>query len=291
MALFIQDKIIDVLRQNIKGLEKHLCGDVVSIVGPMLGGLPKALDNVLEELRKENMQNNNENDTLYVFLTTGGGDTNTVERLVAILRHFYNEVNFVVPDYAYSAGTILCMSGDDIYMDYSSVLGPIDPQVQNKDGKLVPVQSYLVKINDLLEKAQNGKISEAEFLILKDFDLAEISIYEDASKLTIELLKNWLVRYKFKNWIETETTKKEVTDKMKADRAQEIATALDDHTRWKTHGRPLHIDIFNDIGLKINDYSSDEELRTKVKEYHFMLTDFLDQNNLENFIHSRRSFL
>lgn len=73
MALFIQDKIIDVLRQNIKGLEKHLCGDVVSIVGPMLGGLPKALDNVLEELRKENMQNNNENDTLYVFLTTGGG--------------------------------------------------------------------------------------------------------------------------------------------------------------------------------------------------------------------------
>lgn len=211
--------------------------------------------------------------------------------MVAILRHFYNEVNFVVPDYAYSAGTILCMSGDDIYMDYSSVLGPIDPQVQNKDGKLVPVQSYLVKINDLLEKAQNGKISEAEFLILKDFDLAEISIYEDASKLTIELLKNWLVRYKFKNWIETETTKKEVTDKMKADRAQEIATALDDHTRWKTHGRPLHIDIFNDIGLKINDYSSDEELRTKVKEYHFMLTDFLDQNNLENFIHSRRSFL
>ena len=46
-------------------------------------------------------------------------------------------MNFIVPEYAYSAGTIFCMSGDNIYMDYYSVLGPIDPTVQNKDGRWV----------------------------------------------------------------------------------------------------------------------------------------------------------
>ena len=39
-----------------------------------------------------------------------------VERFVNILRHNYSEVNFIVPDYAYSAGTIFCMSGDK-YID------------------------------------------------------------------------------------------------------------------------------------------------------------------------------
>ena len=40
------------------------------------------------------------------------------------------------------------------WKSYSS-LGPIDPQVQNRDGKLVAVLGYLDKINELLEKAVN----------------------------------------------------------------------------------------------------------------------------------------
>ena len=51
------------------------------------------------------------------------------------------------------------MSGDNILMNYFSALGPVDPQVQNKDGKLVAALGYLDKINDLLIKAQNNTIS------------------------------------------------------------------------------------------------------------------------------------
>ena len=93
-----------------------------------------------------------------------------------VFRHFYKEVNFVVPDYAYSAGTILCLSGDNIYMNYFSNLGPIDPQVKTKDGKFVSALGYLDKIGALLEKANNKTISDAEFVILKEFDLAELII-------------------------------------------------------------------------------------------------------------------
>ena len=78
-----------------------------------------------------------------------------------ILRAHYRSVFFVVPDFAMSAGTILCMSGDRIYMDYSSSLGPIDPQVHN--GKeWVPALGYLDKVEQLLEKARKGTLTNAD---------------------------------------------------------------------------------------------------------------------------------
>lgn len=75
-------------------------------------------------------------------------------------------------------------------MDYFSVLGPIDPQVQNKEGKWVPALGYLDKVNEMLEKAKSKTLTQAEFLILKDIDLAELRAYEQAKELTISLLKN-----------------------------------------------------------------------------------------------------
>ena len=99
---------------------------------------------------------------LVVFLNTPGGSAETVEKMVSVIRFHYEEVYFVVPDYAMSAGTILCMSGDKIYMDYSSSLGPIDPQVYN--GKnWVPALGYLDKVEELIEKSANNELTEAEF--------------------------------------------------------------------------------------------------------------------------------
>lgn len=122
-----------------------------------------------------------------------------------LIRHHYKEVYFVVPDFAMSAGTILCMSGDKIFMDYSSSLGPIDPQVFN--GKQwVPALGYLDKVEQLLQKAQNGTMTDAELIILQNQDLALLSRYEQARDLTITLLKEWLVTYKFKDWTTHGTT-------------------------------------------------------------------------------------
>ena len=52
----------------------------------------------------------------------------SVERTVGIIRQHYFQVDFIIPDKAMSAGTVCALSGDNIYMDYYSQLGPIDPQ-------------------------------------------------------------------------------------------------------------------------------------------------------------------
>lgn len=218
---------------------------------------------------------NEKKDTLSVILTTNGGSAEVAERLVYIFRHHFKIVNFYIPDYAYSAGTILCMSRDDIFMDYQSVLGPIDPQVQNKDGRFVPALGYLDRIQELIDLAKSDRISQAEFLILKDFDLAELKAYEQARDLTIDLLKEWLVKYKFKNWESTETNGKLVTEDLKRERAEQIAQELSNNKRWHTHGRPLNIEKLKDIGLRINDLTNDKnDLRVSIRELHNL--------NLEN---------
>lgn len=223
----------------------------------------------------------------YVILTTPGGSLNPVNRMVTILRHFYREVNFIVPNYAYSAGTIFCMSGDNIYMNYYSALGPVDPQVQNRDGKLVAALGYLDKINELLAKAQNNTISQAEFLILKDFDLAELRAYEQAKELAVDLIQKWLVKYKFKDWV-VHSDGSDVTLKEKEDRAHQIASKLSDNNIWKSHDRAISMEELKEMNLKIIDYGDEKELCQKVDDYYSVLISYVSKYQTRVFVHTRR---
>src|SRR5262245_21147603 len=99
-------------------------------------------------------------------------------------------VYFVVPVAAMSAGTIFCMAGDRIYMDHSSSLGPIDPQVPDREGKfLVPALGYLDKVNDMIERSKNNNITPVEFQWLMNQDLAMLRFYEQARDLSVALLE------------------------------------------------------------------------------------------------------
>ncbi len=238
---------------------------------------------VVEDLQSESAPKT----TCYIMLTTPGGSLNPVNRMVTILRHFYSEVNFIVPNFAYSAGTIFCMSGDNIYMNYYSALGPVDPQVQNRDGKLVAALGYLDKINDLLTKAQNNSISQAEFLILKDFDLAELRAYEQAKELAIDLIQKWLVKYKFKDWI-VHSNGTNVTLEEKKQRAYEIADKLSNNNIWKSHGRAINLEELREMNLKIIDYGEDKELSGKIDSYYSIMKDYIAKYNLRVFVHTRR---
>jgi len=266
-------------------LENEFNSDVISFSGPIEYGLEKEFLSIVEDLKADAIGTKSR---LTVVLTTEGGSAETVERFVNIIRHHYSEVDFIVPDYAYSAGTIFCMSGDNIYMDYYSTLGPIDPQVRNKDGRWVAALGYLDKIKELLEKANNSDFSAVEFSILKDFDLGELRSYEQAKDLTIDLLKKWLVRYKFKNCEYRSSTKAKVTLKEKEDKAADIARQLSDNNKWKSHGRSINVEELTKLGLKIEDYSSDANKTTIIREYYDLLSDYRAKRNIQIFVHSRR---
>ena len=272
------------LNDHLNKLESKLEADVLTFYGPIINGVERQVTDIIEALTNVPTRRNK----IYVILTTPGGSLEPVQRMDGILRHFYDEVNFIVPDYAYSAGTVWCMSGDNILMNYYSTLGPIDPQVQSKDGNLVPALGYLDKINELLEKARKNELTQAEFLILKDFDLAEIRSYEQAKEHAIDLLKKWLTKYKFKDWSVHSDGQTPVTEKEKEQRALEIAEMLSDNNIWKSHGRPIGIDVLrNDLRLRIIDFEEDAELNKLISEYYDIITEYIIRHNYRNFFHTR----
>lgn len=271
------------ITKKLEELESYLNADVIVYCGEIFDSADEQMKTVIEDLQCET----NSNTTYYIILTTPGGSLNPVNRMVTIFRHFYTEVNFIIPNYAYSAGTIFCMSGDNIYMNYYSALGPVDPQVQNRDGKLVAALGYLDKINELLVKAQNNTISQAEFLILKDFDLAELRAYEQAKELAVDLIQKWLVKYKFKDWI-WHSDGTSVTIEEKRQRAFEIANKLSDNNTWKSHGRAINIEELREMNLKIIDYGENKELNRKIDDYYSVMKDYAAKYNYGIFVHTRR---
>lgn len=278
----IEESLRKLLNDRLAALEEFLNADVLVYFGDLGPLPPNMFTKLIEELKNDNVKH----DKLYVILTTRGGSAETVERYVNILRYHYIDINFIVPDYAYSAGTIFCMSGDSIYMDYSSVLGPIDPQVLNKDKKFVAALGYLDKVNEFISKAAAGKLTNAELIWLKEIDLGELRSFEQARDLTIDLLKKWLVIYKFKNW-NIHHDGSPVTIKEKENRAEDIAKDLSDNNKWKSHGKGITISELTALRLKIEDYSQDANLRPLIRDYYNAMDEYVRMRNMSLFIHNR----
>ena len=169
-----EDHLEKLLDDYLARLEGAVAGDVIVFVGPLISGADEIIRNTLEAIRAKKPK-------LVVLLETDGGYIEVVERIVNTLRHHYQSVEFVVPSHAMSAGTVLAMSGDAIYMDYFSLLGPIDPQVQRPDGQMIPALGYLIQYERLIEKSKKGKLTTAELTYLvQKFDPAELYRFEQA---------------------------------------------------------------------------------------------------------------
>lgn len=291
----IDQHVIIALNHYCTQLEDFFKSDVISYIGAIHPAfIPQFLE-LIERIKNHEKKKDQEHPKrLVIVLTTPGGVAEAVEKMVEIIRHHYEELYFVVPDSAMSAGTIWCMSGDKIYMDYASSLGPIDPQVPSQDGRLVPALGYIDKVNELIEKSRKNELSSAEYMLLKGMDLGVLRRYEQARDLSISLLKTWLVEFKFKDWTKHRTTNPgaDVTIEQKKKRAEEIAKQLSDNKIWHSHGRMIGMKTLKEtLRLEIEDYSSDTNLRTAIRTYAGLLSDYLEKQKLPVFMHNERMWI
>ena len=239
------------------------------------GGLSEEVDDAIREA-VEQLRSGSDKERLVMVLDTFGGYIEVVQRIVETLRHHYEYVDFIIPNSAYSAGTVLAMSGDAIYMNYYSRLGPIDPQVMGVTGNMVPALGYLIAWERLLAKAERGELTDIEArLMLEGFDQAELYNYEQARELSVSLLREWLVNYKFKDWEITETRQEKVTPELKKERAEEIARELNNTERWHSHSHGISMVVLRrDLRLKIDDYDENPQLGSSVKDYYNLFEDY-----------------
>lgn len=193
-----------------------------------------------------------------VFLATNGGSGSQIARFVNMLRSRFDGVDFLLPSFCMSAGTLFALSGDRIWMTPQACLGPIDPQVPNQSGRIVPAQALLLLV-DKLQKDGQAEISAGRpvpWTAIRMIDTMDKKDYADAisaSAYSKNLAVQFLTNYKFKEWSIRQSSMQPVTSEYRLLRANEVADALASHEKWKSHGHTISREIlWNEIKLQID---------------------------------------
>lgn len=208
---------------------------------------------------------------LDLILETPGGSGETAEDIIKVLRKRYESVAMIVPGAAKSAGTIMTMAGDEILMGRASALGPIDAQIMWQ-GKVFSAHALLQGMDKIKEEVNQTKaLNRAYVPILQNISPGELQHAQNSLDFAVELVTDWLCRYKFKDWQTHSSTGSVVTEIEKRERANQIASALSDHGRWKTHGRSIMLDDLRGLRLKITDYTEQPELEDAITRYYTLL--------------------
>ena len=191
---------------------------------------------------------------LDVMLTTAGGGGEVALRMASICRSEREDVRIIVPDMAYSAGTILALAADKILMSSSSTLGPIDPEIPSPEKGLfewMPAKAMVDAVDNLQKQAQANP-SALRFAIAM---LGEINaiLYQTA--------KNAMARTKP---LATGVLKLR-SDPPSDGQIKEIVKALQKHS---VHSATIHHQEASDIGLPVKYVDPFSEKWTRVWRLH-----------------------
>ena len=113
-------------------------------------------------------QNSSEN--VVLVLVTFGGDANSAYRMGRGLQQYYDKVDICIPSWCKSAGTLLCVSAQAMYIGDFGELGPVDVQRAKRD-ELIHYSSGLT---------ENAAIDTIENTAMDTFHKFVISLIESS---------------------------------------------------------------------------------------------------------------
>jgi len=210
-----------------------------------------------------------ESDEINVFVHSTGGSAEATERIVNLLRENFTRINFLIPNAAYSAATMLALSGNEIWMDDRSTLGLIDPQIIITTPSGVtsaPTQAILdafSKVRDILKKEPEAL---AVYLpMLQKYDLHIFEICENAQKLSSSLVQAWLESYMFNG----------VSDRK--EKAEFIVNKFSNHRENLSHARTIGIHKVKEWGLIVKDLRETPMLRKYLWNLYCLIELYFDR--------------
>ncbi len=160
----------------------------------------------------------------YLILTSPGGDPNAAEKLLMMCRERFTEgFHVIVPNYAKSAATLICLGADKILMGYMAELGPIDPQIQ-------------VGLDMIRERIKGGEAPVTYLPMLAQIPPQLIAICENAIEASRETAAKWLKKHMLKD---------------NPNHAEVVADQLSNGVNYKSHGKVIDYSEAKDV-LKLN---------------------------------------
>jgi len=199
-------------------------------------------------------------DSVDVLLQSPGGKSDATERLVGLLRRHFKQVDFLIPHSAYSAATMLALSGNNIILHPSAVLTPIDPQFKDIPARVI--KKGFEKIKEKISKEGPKTLPAYIPLIEKSISLELLEMCEDSEKLSEVLISSWLKQYMFEK-----NEEKDLDEKI--EKAVKYVSSYEEHLM---HSRPLSIKKLKSFGLKIE--YADPSLEELLWEAHILINGF-----------------
>ena len=190
---------------------------------------------------------------LDLIIHTPGGESAATESLIDYLRSvFGTDIRSIIPQLAMSAGTMLACASKEIIMGKHSSLGPIDPQIKG-----IPAHGIVEEFKRAYDEIRSDQAKIPIWQpILAKYPPAFIGECEKAILWSNEIVSECLKTIMFKDERETE------------DKINDILNKLGDHALTKSHARHLSAEKCKDMGLKIIDLESDQDLQEAVLSVH-----------------------
>ena len=218
----IRKKVLERARLNkLRELEKKRDSRVIFLIHRQetiaFLGIPILRYLTIDESEKvlRAIRNTDSETPIDLILHTPGGLMLAAEQIAYALCAHPARVNVIVPHYSMSGGTLIALAADEIVLDKNGVLGPVDPQLNNR-----PAASILTAVS----KKDVNELDD-ETLILADI-----------GEKAIRQVKNTIMRI--------------VADRREEDAAEELANNLT-KGKW-THDFPIRVEEAENLGLPIN---------------------------------------
>lgn len=129
---------------------------------------------------------------LFLVIQTNGGDPFSAVRIMRILQEKYEKILTIVPSHAMSAGTLMALGTDEIYMQHKSMLGPLDlPMEHPTDGSRISALDINNTITAIAGLADSIASDRYKFLRGKKLGKNEAAnlAFESATKLVEPVLQ------------------------------------------------------------------------------------------------------
>jgi hypothetical protein len=149
----------------------------------------KTADRFINEFR--NIPDDKE---VHILIHTNGGELNAAEIICRIIHQHKGKVVAIVPNYAYSAGTMISLACDEILTSNVSVFGPIDPQMGFPSNSIIEAVKRNCKfaIEDVFRIESEKAINDVKAL-LTDILTFDMSNETRSKEELVEIIMNDMV--------------------------------------------------------------------------------------------------
>lgn len=203
---------------------------------------------------------------LTLILHTPGGQISGTESIVNYLLAKFNDIEVIVPALAMSAGTMVALAANRIFLGRHSQLGPIDPQIMISN-KPVSAQALLAQFSKARDDISRDPTTAPLWApLLGQIGPAGVVSAQRANKYSKEMVRDWLQLRMLAGRENAETL---------ADSIADYFSQSEDHL---DHGKRIGFEDAERQGVEVIRLEDDQALQEEVLTAYHLMTILMEKS-------------